>query len=109
MTYLSCFKPKNLLRWLKKGRRKSSLAPEINWDRLFNLISDPGFDDFLKFLALTVDDKAYILTTMNLFDEKQKQEAIKIQYTMAGLNLIPSLVEELKHQAEEKIKNEMEK
>ena len=106
MIYPSCFKLKKLLKWIKGEPKRS---PAINWDLLFETVSKPGFDEFLKFLALTVEDKAYILTTMNIFDEKQRQEAIKIQYTMAGLNLIPSLVDELKHQAEEKARNEMEK
>lgn len=105
MTFRSFFKIRNLLKW-----RKASKAPGgVNMDSLLALVDSPGFDEFLKYLSLTVEDKAYILTTMDLFNEKQRQEAIKIQYAMRGILMVEDIVADLKYQAKEKLKNEMGK
>lgn len=108
MTFRNFFRLKRLLRWRRVGLKPTQTTDSFDKGPLYKLVSQPEFDQFLEFLALTVDDKANILTTMNLFEPKQVQEAIKIQYAMRGIAMVADIAEELKRQAkEEGKKNEI--
>ena len=93
--YHKLFKLKN---FLKKGR-KLPLRSDVNMDKVYEIVSDEKFSEFLKFLRLTVEDKYYILTSMDLFDEEKRKEAIRIQYTMRGVILVEDIANALKEEA----------
>lgn len=97
MIFRNFFNLKNMLRWRKQKPPLDSAA----MDKIYALVSRPEFKLFLEYLSLTVEDKSNILTTMDLFDEKQRQEAIKLQYAMRGILLVADIAEELIYQAKE--------
>lgn len=103
--YHKLFKLKN---FLKRGR-KLPLRSDVNMDRVYEIITDEKFSEFLKFLRLTVEDKYYILTSMDLFDEEKRKEAIRIQYTMRGVILVEDIANALKEEALEQSKEKESK
>ena len=79
----------------KQGRRKRLLRDDVDMEAVFNCVNSKEFSEFLKYLALTVDEKNDIITTMNLFEQKSVNEAIKIQYMMRGILLVQDLAQAL--------------
>lgn len=64
-------------------------------EAVYNCVNSKEFSEFLKYLALTVEEKNDIITSMNLFDQKNINEAIKIQYTMRGILLVEDIAQTL--------------
>ena len=105
MLYQRFFKP---VKWAKeilgKGKRGvyQGSPHDLDWNALLKIAESKEIQEFCKFLELTAQEKVYILSSINLFDEKQRQEAIKIQYTMAGMLSVPQILEAIKQEVKEK-------
>lgn len=84
-------------KWARRLKKAEKILPfkGKRLDDLLSLIGDKRFSLFLEYLELTISEKLIIFSSIDLLDEKQRVNAIKLQQQMRGLSLAADLVEDL--------------
>ena len=83
---------------LAKGRSQPFSKTEM--ETLVGLLTDKRFPLFLELLELTVSDKLYIYSSIDISTDEGRVRAIKIQNYTQGVLSVRDLVESLIAQAE---------
>lgn len=83
--------------WARHLKKAEKILPfkENRLDDLLSLIGDKRFSLFLEYLELTISEKLIIFSSIDLLDDSQRINAIKLQNQMRGLSLAADLVEDL--------------
>lgn len=91
---------RNWARHLKKAKKIIPFEGK-RLDDLITLVRDERFSLFLEYLELTISEKLIIFSSIDLLDETQRTNAIKMQNQMRGLSLAADLVEDLIQKSKE--------
>lgn len=79
----------------RKGLEKILPFEGQRLDDLIALLSDKRFSLFLEYLELTISEKLVMLSSIELLDEEQRKQAVKMQNQMRGIRMVIDFATEL--------------